>query len=259
MERCPPYSSLKLIIRSLMKTFQLQLNTIFTVLCIYVFGNHLAQAKQISLAMSRSIPPYIIEQPQSGIQLDIIKQAFLIAGHQVKQVVFTSNLRAERLMEKLTVDAIVNAPITNKNFYLSEPVIFYLNTAITLKARALPLNHVAQLSQYKVMAFKNAINSLGEDYTKAISRSELYTEVANQHAQLERLYRGQVDVIIIDKRIFAYLNQTRMPAGQQLPEVSFHDILPISPRLLGFHNEQLRNQFNHGLKKLKNQQPQLFK
>lgn len=206
------------------------------------------QAKDITLATSKSIPPYIIEQSQSGIQLDIIRQAFNRAGHQVTKIVFTSNLRAERMLSLNAVDAIVNAPNNTQEHYLSAPVIYYQNVAISLAKRQLEIDSVSDLGNYRLMAFQNAKKFLGSDFNKATEQAIAYTEVANQQAQIERLQRGQVDVIILDKQIYLYLSQHGDISTEMAEAVTFHPIFAASPRRLGFHDKALRDQFNQGLK-----------
>jgi polar amino acid transport system substrate-binding protein len=223
----------------------------FLALCFSYMG--LTQAQTITLATSKSIPPYIIKDQQSGIQLDIIKQAFNNAGYQVKQLIFTSNLRAERMLQQNAVDAIVNAPNNGSHAYLSDPVIFYQNVAISLSVRQLKIQSIDDLAKFRLMAFQNAKKYLGEQFSTAAGQAKTYTEVANQSAQLERLYRGQVDVIVLDKRIFHYLNQQLIAQKRPTAPVTKHLIFPESPRLLGFHDPILRDKFNAGLKQLSNQ------
>ncbi|WP_427983782.1 substrate-binding periplasmic protein [Agarivorans sp.] len=208
------------------------------------------QAKDITLATSKSIPPYIIEQNQSGIQLDIIRQAFDKMGHKVTTLIFTSNLRAERMLNKSAVDAIVNAPNNTVDNYLSDPVIYYQNVAISLTKRQVKLDSVADLANYRFMAFQNAKKYLGAAFNEAAEQAKAYTEVANQQAQIERLYRAQVEVIVMDKQIYLYLSQ-QLAANDAKQAVTFHPIFKPSPRLLGFHDKHLRDQFNQGLKMLK--------
>ncbi|MPW29163.1 transporter substrate-binding domain-containing protein [Agarivorans sp. B2Z047] len=222
-------------------------------LILFVSYMGLTQAQTITLATSKSIPPYIIKDQQSGIQLDIIKQAFSNAGYQVQQVIFTSNLRAERMLEQNAVDAIVNAPNNGTHAHLSEPVIFYQNVAISLSVRQLNIQSIDDLTKFRLMAFQNAKKYLGEHFAKATEQAKFYTEVANQSAQLERLYRGQVDVIVLDKRIFHYLNQQLIAKQRPTAPVTKHLIFPESPRLLGFHDPELRDKFNAGLKQLNDQ------
>ncbi|MFC3152514.1 substrate-binding periplasmic protein [Litoribrevibacter euphylliae] len=219
-----------------------------TLWCISWFNT--SQAKELTLATSKSIPPYIFEETENGIQIERVRAAFDLAGHSIKKIIFTSNKRAELLLKQKKVDAIINVAMDQKNLYYSDPVIHYQNSAISLSRLELNLKSIEELAYYRVMAFQNAKKFLGNRYATAVSKSPIYDEAVNQLAQLERLYNEQVDVIILDVRIFEYFNQLYNAAGKYPAPVQYHYIFPSSPRSLGFHNATLRNDFNRGLKKL---------
>lgn len=54
------------------------------------------QKKPIVIAASATIPPYVIEKTDSGIQLDIIKAALVEQGVSNIVVIYMSNKRAEQ-------------------------------------------------------------------------------------------------------------------------------------------------------------------
>lgn len=219
-----------------------------TLWCLSWFD--IGEAKEVTLATSKSIPPYIVEQTDSGVQLDRVRAAFNLAGHTIKKIVFTSNKRAELLLKQKKVDAIINAPLNQPAMYYSNAVIHYQNAAISLARLNIQVDSVDALSHYRVMAFQNAKKFLGKRYASAVSQSPVYDEAVNQLAQLERLYNEQVDIIILEVRIFEYFNQQYDTAGKHPTPVQYHYIFPSSPRHLGFHDTKLRDEFNLGLQKL---------
>lgn len=219
-----------------------------TLACLLWFNQ--GMAKELILATSKSIPPYIIEETESGVQLDRVKAVFEHAGHHIKKVIFTSNKRSELLLQQKKVDAIINAPINQSTIFYSEPVIRYQNVAITLTSSGFTLNHIEDLRHYRVMAFQNASKFLGPIYSDMVKQNPTYYEAINQQAQLERLYLKQVDVIILEHRIFEYFNQLYLEAGHYSSPVSYHYIFPSAPRSVGFHDEHLRDQFNLSLHEL---------
>ena len=224
------------------------LNCLVTLVCLIWFNS--VTAKELTLATSMSIPPYIIEHNDSGIQLERVKKAFELANHSIKKVIYTSNKRAEILLYQKKVDAIINAPNNSQNMFFSDPVIFYQNTAISLSSTHIYLTDIAGLSDVRVMAFQNARKYLGDEYRQAVNQSPAYDEAINQQAQLEHLFLKNTDVIILDRRIFDHFNKL-FEASCRFPKpVTFHPIFPKSPRVLGFHNKALRDDFNDGLKRL---------
>jgi len=224
------------------------LNCLVTLVCLIWFNS--VTAKELTLATSMSIPPYIIEHNDSGIQLERVKKAFELANHSIKKVIYTSNKRAEILLYQKKVDAIINAPNNSQNMFFSDPVIFYQNTAISLSSTHIYLTDIAGLSDVRVMAFQNARKYLGDEYRQAVNQSPAYDEAINQQAQLEHLFLKHTDVIILDRRIFDHFNKLFEASGRFPKPVTFHPIFPKSPRVLGFHNKALRDDFNDGLKRL---------
>jgi len=224
------------------------LNCLVTLVCLIWFNS--VTAKELTLATSMSIPPYIIEHNDSGIQLKRVKKAFELANHSIKKVIYTSNKRAEILLYQKKVDAIINAPNNSKSMHFSDPVIYYQNVAISLASSHLYLTNISGLSNVRVMAFQNAKKYLGDEYRQAVNQSPAYDEAVNQQAQLEHLFLKHTDVIILDRRIFGHFNKLFESSGRFPKPVTFHPIFPKSPRVLGFHDKTLRNEFNEGLEAL---------
>ncbi len=221
---------------------------ILTLLNLFWFNQSVAD--ELVLATSKSIPPYIIEETQSGVQLDRVRLVLEHAGHSIKKIVFTSNKRAELLVKQRKVDAIINAPLTQSGLHYSDPVIHYQNVAISLTSAGITLDELDQLKHYRIMAFQNASKYLGKAFADVIKQSPFYDEAINQMAQLERLYLKQVDVIILEHRIFEYYNRRYDSNGRFPSPVTYHYLFPLAPRVLGFHDPKLRDEFNRSLNQL---------
>ncbi|GAA3943989.1 transporter substrate-binding domain-containing protein [Litoribacillus peritrichatus] len=206
-------------------------------------------AKELIISTSKSIPPYIINETESGLQIDRVRKAFQLAGYHIQKIIFTSNKRAEQLLLEHKVDAIINAPPI-PNIYLSEPVVYFHNVAVTLVSSNITLRNLSDLRSHRIMAFQNAIKFLGEEYRQLMASHLRYDEAVNQNAQLRRLFSGQIDVIILDKRIFEYYHQQLIEQDRHTQPVKFHYLFEPAPRRLGFYNQTLRNEFNGGLSQL---------
>jgi len=76
-------------------------------------------------------------------------------------------------------------------------------------------------------------------------------ETGNQIDQNRLLYRGSVDVVVADYRIFNYMNK-RMQAdfNEQALPVTYHDIFIKLPYRVLFRQPALRDAFNQGLKQI---------
>ncbi|CCQ10951.1 ABC-type amino acid transport/signal transduction systems, periplasmic component/domain [Pseudoalteromonas luteoviolacea B = ATCC 29581] len=206
---------------------------------------------RLIVAANGFVPPYVIQQDDSGIQLEIIKAALQIQGYKDLKFVYMSNKRAEHAITARMVDVVVNLPVSYEGrLFSSEPLLDYQNIAVTLKANGYQIQSIQDLRGYGVVAFQNAQTFLGQEYRLAANYFRSYEEVINQEAQVELLMKGWADVIVLERRIFEfYLAQY---AKHDLPkEVSVHPIFSSSPRPIYFVSETTRDAFNRGLKQIK--------
>lgn len=231
----------------------------FLTFCIVAIGFigttfHLS-AKELTLATSLSIPPYIIKETESGIQLEIVREALKLKGHTLKKMSYVSNNRVLRMLQLKQVDGVINIPPNVPNAFYSDMIIEYENVAISLEEKGFQIKSIADLSDKRITGFQNASKFLGAEFGAMAKANRRYSEVVNQFAQVDQLFRKRTDVVIGDKRIFLYFreqyrNTANTVGDASLPIVTF-DVLPFSPRKAAFHDEALRDDFNEGLQALR--------
>jgi len=218
--------------------------------CFCLLASAQTLSQQVTIASSGSIPPYVYSESDTGIQLDIVREALTISGHTLK-VMYLSNNRGLSFLKTKNVDGVINAPAGASDLYYSESTIEYQNGITVLKSRKLKISDISDLHALRVVGFQNASNYFGEEFKAMSQKNDHYDEVVNQLAQLNMLFRNRCDAIVMDSRIFDhYFNTYKEELGFNQATV-FYKILPPSPRYVAFHNEALRDQFNKGLKQLK--------
>ncbi len=79
---------------------------IFTVLIILSAGRPLA-ARDLSIGVSFAIPPYVIADSDEGIELDILREAFVVTGHSV-HVHYLPLTRTFIQLEAGKIDGVIN-------------------------------------------------------------------------------------------------------------------------------------------------------
>ena len=93
-----------------------------------------ASAKEVLMAFSQEIPPYIFQKQNKGIEIDIISAALAVKGHTLKPlyfplgripIAFTSNL-----VDAAMGDMGVN--LEPKGGFYANPAVIYNNVFITL-------------------------------------------------------------------------------------------------------------------------------
>ena len=105
------------------------------------------------------------------------------------------------------------------------------------------------------MAFLNAKKVFAE-LKQLAKKNDGYKEISNQESQVALLFKQRVDLILIDQNIFYFWRNslTNVDTSQAL---TFHDLSAISkiqvesPTKTVFKDKYLKEQFNDGLRQLK--------
>ncbi|MCG8612909.1 MAG: transporter substrate-binding domain-containing protein [Pseudomonadales bacterium] len=211
-------------------------------------------AKDLIIGTSFSIPPYVIQESNNGIQIDIIREAFALVGHNVS-IFFASNKRSLDYMLNRKIDGMNNMPPNFDDTYYSDAITDFTNVAIALKHRNITVNKIEDLSPFRVVAFQNASKYLGPVFARfAQDENANYLEVVSQQSQTFLLFSRRTDFIVMEKRIFQYYRaHGSQLLGQKATreQVRFYPLFEPSPRRIGFHDPLLRDQFNAGFRTLK--------
>jgi polar amino acid transport system substrate-binding protein len=211
----------------------------------------LAQAGpgSVTVAFGESLEPYVIPELASGIEVDIIRAALKARQYEM-QPVFLSQKRLPLALADRRVDAVATiAPASGARGAYSDVYISYEDKAISLAQRQLAIRSVADLAGYSISAFPLAGQYLGSEFARLTARHPNYHETGNQIDQNRLLYRGSVDVVVADQRIFAYMNKRMAAEFNETPlPVSYHDIFIKLPYRVLFRQPMLRDAFNQGLK-----------
>lgn len=204
----------------------------------------------LRLLVAVSIPPYIIKESNSGIELDIVRASLGPQGYRIQPVYVPGG----RLRANFEKDSIDGSFTTNENaelpaFYSDEYICFQ-NSAVSLEEDSLKIDTVADLVGKRIIAWQDARIYMGEAYQKSIELAESYYELANQINQVNMLYIKRCEVIIIDINIFKYLSNTPSKIPKDAP-VIIHDIFPKTCYKIAFKEERHVRDFNKGLTALK--------
>ncbi|MBB1288333.1 transporter substrate-binding domain-containing protein [Pseudoalteromonas sp. SR43-6] len=214
---------------------------------LFIFS-HINKEREVIIAASASIPPYVFAKTDSGIHLGLIKAALKANGFANINVQYMSNKRAEHQLHNKGVDILLNyAGRSSPGIYSSKPVLSYENVAITLKRNKYNIDKIEGLFNKNVLAFQNATAYLPSIFKSNVKHFSSYQEVINQKAQVDKLLKGWVDIIVLDKRIFYYYyNQHKSPEAVQI-----YTLFPKAERPAYFNNLSLATEFGIGLALIK--------
>lgn len=226
----------------------------FAVLLVAIFQIAALQtvsAEELKLAVSLTLPPFVFADTDSGIDLEIVKEALASKGYTVKPVyVVYGRTAADLNAGKVDGALTVNKERGLDNVYLSDQYICYQNVAVSLESKGYHITEIKDLADKKIIAFQDATKILGPDFAKAAKSSPSYYEIPDQENQVALLFKNRTDVIVMDINIFKYYQQNTKKADTS-QAVDIAKLFPASCYSVGFISEKVRDDFNKGLKGLR--------
>ena len=212
-------------------------------------------AKDILMAFGQEIPPYIFEEQDKGIEIDIISAALAYKGHTLKPLYFPLGRVPLAFRNKIVDAAMGDMGIDLKvdgGFY-ANPAVIYDNVFFTLKSRKLAIKKPKDLDPLYVVSFQGAEKRYPQ-WIKKVSDEKRFFGISNQLSQVKLLFLGRYDVVLSDRYIFRYfVEQLKLTNSLDVYEVDEHkfitenteDYRPV------FRDKNIRDDFNLGLNKIK--------
>ena len=211
-----------------------------------------AQGKHIEMLAGLSKPPFVLAEEDKGMQIEIIEAAFA-QGNQLVRFTYLPLSRHLDVLHGREFDGIITLADHEKEWgiCLSKPYIVYQNVIVTLEESALTINELDDLVNLKVAAFQNATRFLGDKYNSTFKNSVNYTEVADQKSQINLLFSGRVDALVMEVSIFKHLlaNKRYKNSNSKIYNKKFvtHFLFNPNAYSAGFKNQQLCQQFDQGI------------
>ena len=227
----------------------------YYVLIISTLFPSIAAAKDVLMAFSQEIPPYIFQKHNKGIEIDIISAALAYKGHTLKPLYFPLG-RIPIAFTHHLVDAAMGdmgIDLTAQGGFYAQPAVIYDNVFITLKSRNITLKTPEDLDLLRVVSFQGAEKRYPQWLNKVMKEKRFYG-VSDQLTQVKLLQFGRYDVVLSDRYIFRYfVKQMKLMNVTEPSEVEEHEFAKVNPTDYRpvFRDESVRDDFNLGLKKLK--------
>lgn len=198
-------------------------------------------------------PPFIIEKNGAGLQLDIIREAFIAVNHSVSFSHIPLG-RSISAFNRFNVDGIVTLPVDyqHSGIYISKPYVKYQNVAVSLSSENFALSSIQDLTGKSVIAFQNAKKFLGDEYNSSVSLSTDYREIADQMQQIKMLFSRRTQIIILDVNIFKFFVKSNID-GRYNKAFTIHYIFDEREYAAGFNTKQQRDLFDQGIELIKEQ------
>lgn len=233
------------------------MKTFINILLFSFFLCNSAFTAEVKVFFTNSMPPYLFESNEEGLEFELIEAALKSKGHTLKVVDNVSYKRGLLQLSSSKIDGVVGNKNNSaykkksKNVYPSNVVLKYVDCAITLKKNHIRLNNISDYKDKRVWAFKTAKKVLGEEFSKMANENPKYSEEFLQRLQVKVLIKNRIDVAISDKNIFLYQLNLNKKLNYSKNDFDFKSISPQAPRAIMFRNKKLRYIFNKGLKEIR--------
>jgi polar amino acid transport system substrate-binding protein len=203
----------------------------------------------LAAAISLDIPPYVMKNAGTGLEVDIVDRA--LAPQAVRFVQMPYGEIATAVPDG-RAELAVGVRGSGDGAHLSQPFIAFANVAATRKDDGITINEVADLAGRRVLTWQGADRELGPDFERLFAaggpQRERYEEFADQAEQVRAFWRSDQAVAIIDRAIFTYFSKAM---GHDMDKVQFHFIFPpVTDFKVAFADAALRDRFDRGLDEL---------
>lgn len=222
-------------------------------LIIIILSAVILFSKDVKVAFPYSTPLHVFDDG-SGILLSIVREALVYKGNTVEPV-FVNMGRAVELFKDgyVDVNAITQASSGIEAFY-SDDFVQYHNVMFVLKSKQIKIKKLEDLKNLHILAFQNAHLYLGEDFGRVAKLPDKkYVEIADQKQQVLMFFKGRTDVAVMDKYIFSFYQNVLIEEKKIDKNIEFEviDIFRPTSYQMAFRDEKLRDDFNAGMKYLK--------
>ena len=205
----------------------------------------------LKAAVGLSLPPYIIQGSDTGVDADIVRQSLKAANYDLK-LVYVPFARVAVSLANKSVDCAfpINEGAGVTGVFYSDSHISYQNVAVGLKSKGLKIASVADLKSLRVVAFGDAGAYLGADFAAMTKTNKNYSEIADQESQVKLLFKERADVLVMDVNIFKYFRQNIKDMNVDA-DVVIYPLFPPTAYKVAFTNKDICDKFNAGLKAIK--------
>ncbi|NRA71944.1 MAG: transporter substrate-binding domain-containing protein [Gammaproteobacteria bacterium] len=211
--------------------------------------------KTVSIAFGIGSAPYsLTQEPWRGIEYDLIKKIFGVSQIKIESAEdMSKELLPQQLHTQSQFDVISSVAIQQPQYYYSDKFVTMSNVVVTKKADHFKINSLVDLIDKSVYAFSGALNELGPEYFNVFNPESYkgsYQEYRVQKNQVSDFLLGDVDAMIIDRKIFYWY--ARINGYSSFENFEFHELFPKEKEFyVGFKQLKLRDIFNKNLAAIK--------
>lgn len=194
----------------------------------------------------------------AGTEIDILGMALERLGHQLVPVAVS---KARLAVTVKAGQADIGLSVQGEDgdgLYYSDYFSKFENVAVSRKADKLKLHSLADLDKYRFVIWQGGWNDLGPSFAARYRPDAQgrfpsnYVQSSSQEIQSRVFWNKRVEVIVVDRAIFAWYRRQLAPAIKADEELVFHDIFDSTTNYGAvFSDRALRDRVNAMLRAMR--------
>ncbi len=217
-----------------------------------------AGAAPLRVAINADKPPFAFVNSNgkaAGTEWDVLEMALERLGHKLVPVV-VNKARLELTVKSGNADIALSVQGRDGDgLYFSEMFSKFENVAISRKIDKVVLRNLDDLDKYRFVIWQGGWNDLGPSFA-ARYRPDAnghhppnYVQSSSQEIQSRVFWNKRVDVIVVDRAIFAWYKRQLAASTKVDDELVYHDVFDSTTNYgAAFADKALRDRFNAVLK-----------
>ena len=210
---------------------------------------------EVKMSFGEKIPPYTFPQTNSGIELEVIGAALAYKGHILRPRYYPLARVPVAFKEKLVDAAMTDLgeDLSKSGGHYANPAVWYNNVFISLEENDFVINKPEDLKGLIITSFQGAIKRYPK-WLEVAKADYNYFEQNNQKLQVLVLHKKRVHLILSDINIYKYYTAKLKKNNQFVAKpVRFHQFIKLNlmDYRPAFRNKKIRDDFNEGLKHIK--------
>ena len=214
---------------------------------------------ELKVAFADERPPFCFYKNKSyqGIEIDLVKEIMAKSGHTIKVVIMPKVRHLASTKEKKIDAGATVQDNGDQSLFFTDPYLEFQNIVISKSNLNLEVNSIQDLKKYSFVIWQDGWKNLGKEFEETYRPNEKsvfpnnYYQAYNQLNQNKMFWANRVQLIIVDKYIFKRYQSILSKEYDTNQAVTYHDIFKKSLYSVVFNDANLREQFNQGLKNIR--------
>jgi polar amino acid transport system substrate-binding protein len=201
----------------------------------------------INIAIRRDVAPYVTDNANAGLEIEILDAIFNQTNYQAKFVQLP-RIRMVQMFGAKQVEGVVTQNIdVSGDGCITDWYISHRNVGLSEASRNISFKTLDDMGNMSVISFSGAKQYLGPEFADQAQRSPRYIESSDQKMHISLLYFGYFDAAIGDEWILKLAQANIAEETGTYKDLRIHPVMPQTNYAARFRSDVICRAFNDGL------------